>query len=80
MFLLLAVLTSVGAWADENEDLSTPLTLEAATTEGAEVMFTINTSAATNGVEYRTWDGTTWTDWANFTYIIAIELNQGDKV
>ena len=58
------------------ELLNTPLTFEAK--KGcAEVTFTINTTAATNGVEYST-DGTTWSKYTSGT-AIALE-NEGDKV
>ena len=80
MLLLLAVLTSVGAWADEAEDLSTPLTLEAKTA-GAKVTFSINTQTATKNVEYRTGNGTEWTAWAVYTSEQEIQLvNEGDMV
>ena len=59
MLLLLAVLTSTGAWANEAEDLSTPLTLEAKSAD-ATVTFYV-ASIAANGVEYSTDGGTTWT-------------------
>ena len=78
MLLLLAVLTSTGAWADEAEDLSTPLTLEA-TTNGTTVTFTL-ASVVTNPVEYRTWNGTAWTAWATYTSATPVLLDANQKV
>lgn len=45
--------------------LATPLTIEAL--EAAVVNFDIYTDAAANPVQYRTFDGTAWTAWANYT-------------
>ena len=79
MLLLLAVLTSVGARADEAEYLSMPLTLEA-TANGTTVTFTLDASVVTNPVEYRTWNGTAWTDWATYTSATPVSLNANQKV
>jgi len=58
------------------DPLTIPLTFEAKTA-GAEVTFTINATAAPNGVEYST-DGNTWETYTSGT---AIPLtNVGDKV
>ena len=47
--------------------LATPLTFEAAVA-GAQVNFDINTNAATNGVQYRTFSTASgWSDWATYT-------------
>jgi len=63
MLMLLTMLTTIGAKADEAEDLSTPLTLEA-TTDGTTVTFTLDASVVTNAVEYRVNDNTWATFWS----------------
>lgn len=60
--------------------LATPLTIEAMVA-GAQVNFDIYTTAAANPVQYRTFDGTAWTAWANYTDNDPVTLtNIGDKV
>ena len=60
--------------------LNTPLTFEAMVA-GAVVYFDINTDVATNAVQYRTFDGTAWTDWADYPDNTFVTLaGVGDKV
>lgn len=60
--------------------LNTPLTFEAMVA-GAVVYFDINTDVATNAVQYRTFDGTVWTDWADYPDNTFVTLaGVGDKV
>lgn len=57
-----------------------PLTFEAKTA-GAEVRFKVCTAAAANPVFFRTFDGSTWMDWAEYTSNEAIVLaHAGDYV
>ncbi|MBR5393991.1 MAG: leucine-rich repeat protein [Bacteroidaceae bacterium] len=63
-------------WTAKDVALLTPLTFEAKTA-GAMVTFTINTTAATNGVEYST-DGITWNSYTSGTAITLTK--EGDKV
>ena len=60
---------------------NTPLTLEAIEA-GAQVTFAFSTTVAANSVEYRTFNGTGWSDWSNdYTSKQAVTLtNIGDKV
>ena len=72
--LLLAVFTSLGTRADE---LSTPLTFEAATDAGATVSFMLDATAIVpNSVEYCVNDG----NWYTYTSKKPITLNEGEKV
>ncbi len=78
---------SVSDWSDGGalpggeaiDFLSMPLTLEAAEA-GAQVTFALS-DEVTNPVEYRTWDGTTWSDWSVYVSNAPITLASiGDKV
>ncbi len=50
----------------EPDMLTVPLTIEAAV-EGAVVTFDIFDGATVKPVQYRIWDGTTWSNWATYT-------------
>ena len=70
----------LGGEAVKVDMLHTPLTIEALEA-GAVVNFDINTDAAVNAVQYRTFNGTAWTAWANYADDDPVTLtNIGDKV
>ncbi len=64
----------------EGTGLMMPLTIEAIQA-GGKVIFTFSSAVAENSVQYRTWSGTAWSDWATYTGGTAITLTAvGDKV
>ena len=64
----------------EGTGLMMPLTIEAIGPD-ENVIFTFSSVVAENSVQYRTWNGTAWSDWATYTGGTAVTLaNAGDKL